>query len=165
MKSKVVEIAQTPLEKAADKTPDVKGYFRKGLSAVKGSEREKFVFPDTRRLTGSIDIDSATKEIYPEDNRWDYAVEYADETFFIEVHPCSTSDVGTVIKKVRWLKSWLKTKAPDIDILKPKDKPAYHWIATGGVAITKGSKYERMLALNNIQIARQWDYSKITKKP
>ena len=79
------------------------------------------------------------------------------------MHPCSTSDVGTVIKKVKWLKSWLKTKAPDIEVLKPKEKPAYHWIATGGVGITKGSKYERMLALNNIQVARLWNYSKIAK--
>lgn len=163
MKSKAVEIVQTPLEKAADKTPDVKGHFCKGLGAIKSNEKERIIVPDTRKLTGSIDIDSAIKEIYPEDNRWDYAVEYTDETFFIEVHPCSTSDVGTVIKKVKWLKSWLKTKAPDIEVLKPKEKPAYHWIATGGVGITKGSKYERMLALNNIQVARLWNYSKIAK--
>lgn len=162
MKSKAVEIAQTPLAKAAYKTPDIKGHFCKGLSAVKGSERLKFVVPDTYQLTGSIDIDGATIEIYPEDNRWDYAVEYAGETFFIEVHPCSTSDVSKMIDKLTWLKWWLKNKAPKIDALKSRNKP-YHWIATGSVGILKGSKYDKMLALNNIQVARQWDYSKIAK--
>ena len=164
MKSKAVEIAQTPLEKAADKTPDVKGHFCKGLGAVKGSERTKFLVPDTRQLTGSIDIDSATRDIYPEDNRWDYVVEYNTETFFIEVHPCSTSDVGTIIKKLTWLKGWLKEKAPRIDALKSKNQP-YHWIATSGVGILPNSNYAKKLAQNKIVLARHWDYSKITKKP
>lgn len=163
MKSKSAVITQTPLEKATEETPDVKGHFCKGLGAIKGNERDRFIAPDPRKLTGSLDIDKATRDRYPEANRWDYAVEYNDETFFVEVHPCSTSDVSKMIDKLTWLKGWLKTKAPQIDALKSKNQP-YHWIATSGVGILPNSSYAKKLAQNKILLAKYWNYSKIMKK-
>ena len=119
---------QTPeslLKTAVDKTEDVKGQFKTGLGAIKGNEKQKFVVPDTRKITGSLDIDTSTATKYPQANRWDYAVEYNKETFFIEVHPGSTSEIPTIIAKLAWLKQWLKDKAPEIDALKPKNKQPY----------------------------------------
>ena len=50
------------LKEAVDKTDDVKGQFKTGLGAIKGNEKQKFVVPDTRKITGSLDIDTSTKE-------------------------------------------------------------------------------------------------------
>ena len=147
---------QSPLKAAIEKTEDVKGQFKEGLGAIKKSEKKKIVVPDTRKLTGSLDIDTSTKEKYPQDNRWDYAVEYNNETFFIEVHPGSTSEVPTIIAKLGWLKKWLKEKAPAINALKPKNKQPYHWVYTNKFAILPNSKYARQLAQLNILPVKQW---------
>lgn len=147
------------LKAAVDQTEDVKGRFKTGLGAIKGNEKQKFVVPDTRKITGSLDIDSATKDKYPQANRWDYAVEYDRETFFIEVHPGSTNEIPTVIAKLDWLKKWLKEKAPAINALKPKDKQPYHWVYTNKFAILPNSKYARQLAQLNLVPVKQWDYS------
>ena len=93
--------------------------------------------------------------------RWDYAVEYDKETFFIEIHPGSTSEIQTVIAKLDWLKHWLKEKAPEIDALKPKDKQPYHWVFTNKFAILPNSRYARLLSLHGIIPTKQWDYSRL----
>ena len=147
------------LETAVDKTDDIKGQFKAGLGAIKGNEKQKFVVPDTRKITGSLDIDTSTKEKYPLENRWDYAVEYDKETFFIEVHPGSTSEIPTVLAKLNWLKKWLKEKAPAINALKPKSKQPYHWVYTNKFAILPNSKYARQLAQLNLTPVKQWNYS------
>ena len=68
-------ITQKPkslLKEAVDKTDDVKGQFKAGLGAIKGNEKQKFVVPDTRKITGSLDIDTSTKEKYPLENPQEY---------------------------------------------------------------------------------------------
>lgn len=147
------------LKAAVDKTDDVKGQFKVGLGAIKGNEKQKFVVPDTRKITGSLDIDTSTKEKYPMENRWDYAVEYDKETFFIEIHPGSTSEIPIVLAKLEWLKKWLKEKAPAINALKPKDKQPYYWVYTNKFAILPNSKYGKQLAQINLLPIKLWDYS------
>lgn len=149
------------LKVAVEQTADVKGNFHTGLNAVRSTERQKIVVPDTRKISGSLDIDTSTQAKYPEDNRWDYAIEYDQETFFIEVHPGSTSDVSTVLAKLEWLKKWLKNEAPEINKLKPKNKKPYHWIYTNKYAILPNSKYAKQLAQKNLLPVKQWDYSSI----
>lgn len=151
------------LEIAVEQTEDVKGHFMPGLGAIKGNEKQKFVVPDTRKITGSLDIDFSTKEKYPQENRWDYAVEYDGETFFIEVHPGSTSEIPIVVAKLAWLKKWLKNKAPYIAALKSKDKQPYHWVYTNKFGILPNSKYARQLAQLRIMPAKQWNYSALKK--
>lgn len=142
-----IKITTTPLELAVNQTSDVVGCFCRGLKAVKNEHRIKIGANDTRKLTGSLDIDTHTITIYPNDNRWDYAVEYNGVTYFMEFHPASTSNVSEVIGKKSWLKSWLKNKAPLIGALKPTNQNAFHWIATGRVKILKNSKQYKQLAL------------------
>ena len=154
-----IQETESLLKVAVEQTEDVKGKFKRGLGAVKGNEKQKIVVPDTRKITGSLDIDSSTKDQYPEANRWDYAIEYDKETFFIEVHPGSTSEIPTVIAKLEWLKKWLKEKAPAINALKAKGKQPYHWVYTNKFAILPNSKYTKQLAQINLLPVKQWDYS------
>ena len=137
---------KTPLEMTAEQTNDIVGYFQEGLHAVKGEYRSKIVCTNPRALTGSINIDEATRSAYPDANRWDYAIEYDNETYFVEFHPAATGNVSEMMNKFKWLKSWLRTKAPIMNELKPKCRPAYYWIATGRVKILKGSSESRQLA-------------------
>lgn len=146
---------------AVEKTVDVRGCFKVGFGAIRNNERQKFVVPEPRLIGGSLDIDSSTKTKYPGDFRWDYAVEYNNETFFIEIHPGSTNEIQTVISKLGWLKKWLKEKAPEIDALKSKDKRPYHWVFTNNYAILPNSRYAKQLSLHGIMPTKQWDYSKL----
>lgn len=149
------------LKEAVDETPDVKGNLRKGLMALKGSDRELIIVPDTRKIGGSLDIDSTTKRLYPNAARWDYAVEYDGETFFIEVHPASTTKLDVMLSKLEWLKGWLKTEAPRIDALKAKSKHPYHWVHTGSSKIVKGSKQYKQLATHKLLPVKVWNYARL----
>lgn len=149
------------LKEAVDETPDVTGNHKKGLMALKGSDSELIIVPDTRKIGGSLDIDSTTKRLYPNAARWDYAVEYDGEVFFIEVHPASTTEIKAMIKKYDWLKNWLKTKAPRIDALKAKSKHPYHWVHTGSSKILKSSRHYKELTKRKLLPVKVWDYSKL----
>ncbi len=104
----VNEAPQNSLLKAAvDATPDVRGKYCVGLKALRPGDRAKISVGNTGKIGGSIDIDTSTKNIYPDSHRWDYAIEYKEEIYFIEIHPASTAEVSTMIGKLDWLKSWL----------------------------------------------------------
>lgn len=149
------------LKEAVDETPDVTGNHKKGLMALNDSDKKLIIVPDTRKIGGSLDIDNTTKSLYPNDTRWDYAVEYDDEIFFIEVHPASTTKIDLMLSKLGWLKGWLKTKAPRIDALKAKSKHPYHWVHTGSSKIVKGSKQYKQLATHKLLPVKVWNYESL----
>jgi len=137
---------ETLLEKAVAQTPDVSGHFMSGIQAVKREYHSKIHVSNSRNLTGSVDVDNATQSFYPNANRWDYAIEYSDKTYFVEFHPASTGNVSEMTEKLSWLNWWLKEKAPLINVLKPMKGNAYNWIATGSIKILNGSRQYRQLA-------------------
>lgn len=106
-----------------------------GLSALKANSKYVRV-TNTKLLDGSVDIDEAVRDKYPEDSRWDYVVGYENEAFFIEVHPAATSNVDDMVKKVKWLKNWLASSAPDLKSLHKIE--VYYWIPSRRVSILKG---------------------------
>lgn len=161
MKHNSAKTCKSKLLTAAEDTPDAQGAFRTGLQAVKGQYRAKFQDPQPRLFTGSIDIDAATKEKYPNDNRWDYAIEYNNETFFVEIHPASTSEVVTVLSKLSWLKQWLKNEAPKIYALRATSKPHFHWVSTNRCDILKTSRQYKALAQKGIIPISTWKYSRL----
>lgn len=70
-------------KEAVKLTPDVATSYCSGLDAF-GEYKSKIKVPDTTKIDGSLDIDEATKKFYPNDNRWDYALCYNEEVFYIE---------------------------------------------------------------------------------
>lgn len=142
---------KTPLETAVEQTADVAGHFKSGLQAVKHEYHSQIIVKGAKdKLTGSIDIDTATQTLYPNANRWDYAIEYNNETYYVEFHPASTSNVSEMISKLSWIKDWLKTRAPKIEALKARNSKAFHWIATGRVSILKGSRQYRLISTEGL---------------
>ncbi len=126
--------------------------YKSGIQAVKGSDRDKFDFlKSSRNINGSIDIDSALKKQYPEDNRWDYSIGYKDVAYFFEVHPMTEKEIATIIKKSQWLKKILSDKAMNLNSIRDKSCP-FFWLSTdSGCDIPQKSKKARLLSDNNVE--------------
>ena len=150
-------------EEAVKSTPDVSGGFCAGVSAF-GKYADKIKVPDQALIDGSLDIDATTEKFYPNATRWDYAISYDGEVFFIEVHSAITSEVARMIKKLQWLKVWLSDKAPEIQKLTTKSKQPYYWVQSSKCDIPKHTPQYRTIVQNKILPMPVWDYSKISKK-
>ena len=155
-------VSNSLLEKAVEQTPDAAGCFKVGLKALGDDKAKKLIVPETRKIGGSLDIDSTTKSLYPNAARWDYAVEYDSEVFFIEVHDSNPDNVNEVIRKYEWLKGWLKEKAPSIKALEATSRPAYHWIATEKSTLGNSTTDYLRLAKHGIPPpTRRWNYKSL----
>ena len=100
---KVKQQRKLTFKEAVEATPDVALGYQEGINAF-GKYADKIIVPDPDKIDGSLDIDEATLKLYPDDNRWDYALCYDSEVFYIEVHSAITSEVSRMVKKLQWLK-------------------------------------------------------------
>lgn len=130
---------------AVEATPEIAAAYKSGLQALSHADAAKIAVRNTRKIDGSVDIDSTVKSLYPQANRWDYAIGYDSKVCFVEVHPAYTSEIDTVVKKLNWLKEWLKGKASKLDAL-PKMNPAFVWVQSGKCAILPTSKQAKRLS-------------------
>lgn len=144
--------ANCAFQVAVENTVDVKNGFCEGIKAIKKSDRSKVHADDTKKIQGSLDIDTQVRTLYPEEPRWDYALSYDDKLYFFEVHPANTSEVERVVNKVKWLKQWLKDKAPKIAKL-PRGAHPYTWVQSGGYAILPAAKEQKKLSVAGITTA------------
>ena len=144
---------KSDFQKAVEGTPDISTAYRSGLQALKRSDRSLITVSDPWILYGSVDIDTAVQEKYPNDNRWDYAIGSSGKVCYVEVHPAYTSEVSVVENKLKWLKTWLKEKAPLLDAI-PKAIPAFVWAQTGKGAILPQSSQAKKLATWGIKVTR-----------
>ena len=118
---------------AVEKTSDIANCYQTGLQGL-GKYSQKIELSETNQCLGSVDIDLCTKAKYPESNRWDYALCYKKEVFFVEVHGAKTDEVSKLLKKLQWLKDWLNKEAPEINKLKAQKTP-FVWIQSNGCDI------------------------------
>ena len=115
-------------KQAVENTQDIKNGFHNGLQAL-GANAKQVSATDTKKLEGSVDIDACTKELYPQDARWDYAIGYEGKVYFLEIHPANTSNVKEMIKKAEWLTNWLNQKAPLLKAQAANNN--FYWKASG----------------------------------
>jgi NAD(P)H-nitrite reductase large subunit len=136
-------IKRKTFKEAVESTPDVCNCYMVGKQAIISSDRNKCELTVQSKCGGSLFIDECLKQQnkYPQDNRWDYAIDYNSEVFFFEVHTANTSQVSTVLKKLQWLKDWLIRKAPEINSIKAS--APYYWVHTNGYHILPNSSQER----------------------
>lgn len=138
---------------AVVETTEIKDAFCAGLQALRHADRQHVSAHDTRRLTGSVDVDTSLKVRYPRESRWDYAVGHQpanrdDEmVYWIEIHPASDGDVKVVIAKLQWLKGWLKDQAPALDAM-PRE---FIWVSSGKTSFTLASPQQKRFALLGLQ--------------
>jgi hypothetical protein len=97
-------------------TPHLKNSFCEGLQALRAEDKPHVEVEDTRKLAGSVDVDTALQKAQPQANRWDFAIAYnhtnrsEEFVYWTELHTASDSQVKVVIKKAQWLVCWLKNE-------------------------------------------------------
>ena len=145
-------------------SPVLRPYLKAGLGAFANNERKKIRVPSTSLLECSVNLDEAAKASYPHENRWDYALGYSGQTYFIEIHPANTSEIDCVVKKVIFVKKWLGSVSPGL--LDGSGSEFFYWVSSGttDLRIMKNSPQGRRLALHKIvSVGQTWDYAKVSK--
>jgi hypothetical protein len=135
--------ANNIFETAVKETPEIANAYQQGLKAF-GNYSHKIKLEKQANCQGSVEIDKAVEKLYPQENRWDYALCYAEKVYFVEIHSADTSEVSVVLKKFEWLKKWLREKAPLIERLKAEQP--YFWVQSGHYDILKGSRQSKQIA-------------------
>ena len=140
---------------ALEQTPHLAGSWCAGLQALRAEDRPHIRVEDTRRLTGSGDIDAAYQPSQPNANRWDFAIGYKhtnrkeEVIYWVETHTASDSEVSVVIRKATWLLSWLRA---DGHLLAAFERDIY-WVASGRTKFTPSATKLKQLALMGVKFA------------
>lgn len=146
-------------------SPPVDAAYRSGIQALAGSHRKQVICNDPRRLTGSIDLDSALKKLpeHANANRWDYGIGYKPENgpeqvVWVEVHTATEGEVSKILKKLQWLRDWLNGEAEQLNQMTQLTSPdlRFVWIASSNVAIPGNSRKIRVLNQNGIPTVRKY---------
>ena len=136
-------------KRVVEATEDIKNGFCRGLDAL--SSNSKYVNAvETRKIDGSVDIDTCTKFLYPNEARWDYTIGYDNRAYFLEIHPANTRNVEEVIRKSKWLDKWLTEKASLLKSLSANN--LFYWVPSGKVNILNSSPQYRRLSQSKIKI-------------
>jgi hypothetical protein len=146
-------------KEAVNATAELSGAFRPGIQAIAEADRNRLDCDNTRRLAGSVNLEECLRPIRAGEPIWDYGIGWCTNgskecAIWIEVHPASSGHVRDVINKAKWLKDWLCDKAPALNTLtRPED--GYVWIASGRVALQRGSPQARLLAMAGVSFPRE----------
>ena len=145
-------MSASPFQQAVEQTPCVKDKWRDGLQALKGEHRSAIDQKKPQLRGGSLDIDAAMKAAEPDADRWDYAIQHDGLMVFVEVHSADGDHhVTKMVKKVQWLRQWLRDQAPLIGAL-PRATEPFRWVHTGRntLRLLPGSQYARKLDQNSL---------------
>ena len=133
---------------------DVRDCYRLGLQALLERDRNKLSCQNPRKISGSLHLDAAVAQLYPNAARWDYGIgikktKPTDKAIWVEVHPADAKQVQKMIDKLAWLKNWLDNRARDLMTITENDFP-YVWVASGRVSFQRTSPQAKRLALAGI---------------
>jgi len=152
------EMSKNQFEQAVLNTPSLgKDAYQSGLDALTKAHHSR-VDPKPCEAIGSVNLEQALKSQFPNSPLWDYGIglQRGNRAFaiWLEVHPANTSNVEEVLKKLGWLKDWLKQNAPDLWKL-TRQEDSYYWVATDGVHITRDSPQARRLSKAGLSMPRK----------
>jgi hypothetical protein len=137
-------------KEAVEKTPQLKNAYQVGLQALRAEDKPHIEAEDTRRLTGSVDVDTAYQKIDPQANRWDFGIAYqhtnrkAEVVYWVETHTASDAEVKVVIKKALWLLAWLKGDGALLD--RSDFERDIVWVSSGATTFTLTSPQKKQMA-------------------
>lgn len=111
-------------QRAVEATPSIKGAYCPGVQALEDRDRKMLAEGDRKLATGSVALDEAVRKAHPTANRWDYGIglpaDSGDMVLWLEVHHAASGEADRVLRKLEWLKHWLRTSAPELDRLPKK---------------------------------------------
>jgi hypothetical protein len=135
-------------KQAVTQTPNLETAWQPGLQALRAEARPHIKAEDTQKLSGSADVDGALQPSEPQANRWDFAVGYQhanrhDEViYWIETHTGSDNQIKVVLKKLEWLKTWMRRDGNHL----ANFERDFVWVSSGHTLFTKGSMQVKALA-------------------
>lgn len=135
-------------------TAELKDAYRSGLQAIRTRDRDRIHCGSPRRLSGSVDLDTALRDSHPSDPRWDYGIGLriggkAERVSWVEIHPASSEHVQEVLEKLAWLRAWLRASAPRLNEMAQE----YVWVASGRVRLPPNAPKRRRLAAQGLRFA------------
>ncbi|MEZ4319292.1 MAG: hypothetical protein R3F61_17395 [Myxococcota bacterium] len=127
-------------DEASELHPDIA--VEVGLGALTATLRRKLTFDDTRRIAGSVDVDTCLRASFPNEPRWDFVVGYGEHAWFIEEHPANSgTNFDEMIAKAQWLRALVRGKR-----IAARSR-GLHWVSTGATVSQLGfSRKRRLLA-------------------
>jgi hypothetical protein len=138
---------------AVKRIPALKDSYRPGLEALSAADKKRLSCRNPRRLRGSVNLDDAFRRSQPNSPRWDYAIGLRDHggkdaVAYVEVHDASSpACVGEMLKKLGWLKTWLKRAGEPLRELPGR----YFWVASGSVTFGRGTPQARRIAQHGLR--------------
>ncbi len=154
MNKKTELMKRNDFEKTVKLVPHIARGYRSNLSAL-GKNKKKVNPSNFKLLCGSVDIDSCTKALYPNESRWDYVLCYDKKVLFLEVHEGTTHGFTEVLSKRDWLVKWLKSQAVELDKLVDHKSNPFYWVVPGKILISKRSTQFRKANLMNLLPRKQ----------
>ena len=135
-------------KEAITQTPNLETAWQPGLQALRAEDKSHVKAENTRRLSGSADVDTALLLREPQANRWDFAIGYRHKNrndefiYWVETHTGSDNQINVVLKKLEWLKNWLRGDGRHLD----RFDRDIAWVSSGHTLFTKGSAQVKALA-------------------
>ena len=118
-------------QRAVEATQTVAHAFCAGIQALE--DRDKKMLEDKNLATGSLALDETLleAELFPNEYRWVYGIglrapKNTERVLWLEPHHAGSGETATVIKKLNWLKGWLRDEAPELDKL----HKTFVWLVT-----------------------------------
>ncbi len=139
--------------------------YRIGKQALKKEHRKLVSCAETRRITGSIDLDSALAKVqnFANQPRWDYGLGYQpaegrEQAIWVEVHSATTKEVSAVLRKLQWLRDWLEEHAEQLNQITrlAGSDIRFVWVASNGVKISLNSRQARQLSKSGIPPVKRY---------
>lgn len=144
-------------QQAVDKIPQLKGQWQTGLGALRAEDKPHVQPDDPRLLRGSVDVDKAHQKVkkHAQSNRWDFAIGFQHTNrkkefiYWLEIHTGSDSEISVMLRKLEWLRDWLKQEGKALSDFDCQ----YVWAPSGATNFTKRARQVKALADKGLHYA------------
>lgn len=143
---------------AAVKKSKYAAHWQNGLGARRQQDKsaKRITSKKGTPISGSIDLDAASRADDPQASRWDYLIGVEDKksslAVFAEVHRVDNSELSSVLKKLDWLLEFNRAELEGL----PKER-VYYWVATKGVYL--GKRERRHVASQGLTVVPRLELS------
>jgi hypothetical protein len=137
----------TSLQAVLDEKSPLRELVRAGMAAFAKEDVKLVAEAERSRIGDSLDLDAASRDEFPQANRWDYILSVPDlgEIVGIEPHTAKDSEISAVIAKKNHATQYLRNH------LQEGNRVArWFWVSHGTVSFSKMDRARRRLDQNGI---------------
>lgn len=138
------------LATALNDSSDLRRHLKRGMGAFAEPDVGLIAAAKRAQIGDSVDLDAATRDEFPEANRWDYVVSVpaVSQIVGIEPHSAKDAEIRVVIAK----------KVHAVEYLRAHLQNGYRvakwlWVSHGPVGFSRMERARRLLDQNGIEFA------------